>query len=331
MGKLNLNAVQAKNDELQNTGGNNYGFDKLESGKNVRRILPPKGDKDIFWSEGFMHYSLGANGKTTVTCLDTFGKKCPICEYLDSIQSSKNKEDQEMVRNCRKTKRIFIAVLNRDSTDEDESPLILGIGKSVLKGITDAICDPDYGDITDFETGRDITITKSGTGLNTSYSVLPKPKETIASELYSEEELDEKIPDLDSLFVEKSPEELEAILKGEDYDEEDSEEEDDELDYDSMTLEDLKYLCKERGIRVGAGAKRGRLVQLLTAYDEEDSEEEETEDEEDEAPVKNSRKSSKRQASNEDSDEEDSEEEDDENDDLIKNVRRNIRSKAGKK
>ena len=139
--------------------------------------------------------------------------------------------------------------------------------------------------------------------------------------------MDEKIPDLDSLFVEKSPEELEAILKGEDYDEEDSEEEDDELDYDSMTLEDLKYLCKERGIRVGAGAKRGRLVQLLTAYDEE----EETEDEEDEAPVKNSRKSSKRQASNEDSEEEDSEEEDDENDDLIKNVRRNIRSKAGKK
>ena len=31
----------------------------------------------------------------------------------------------------------------------------------------------DYGDITDFEDGRDMTIKKSGTGLNTEYSTLP--------------------------------------------------------------------------------------------------------------------------------------------------------------
>lgn len=327
MGKLNMSAVQSKNNELQNTGGNNYGFDKLESGKNIRRILPPKGDKDIFWSEGFMHYSLGADGKTTVTCLETFGKKCPICEYLDSIQNSKNKEDQEMVKNCRKTKRIFIAVLNRDSAEEEEKPVILGIGKSVLKGITDAICDPDYGDITDFETGRDITITKTGSGLNTSYSVLPKPKTTIASEGYSPEELDELIPDLDSLFVEKSEEELEALLNGEVYDE-DSGEDEEYLDYDEMSLEDLRYLCEDRGIKVPSGAKRAKLVSLLTTYDEDNGEDGEDEDE-DEVPVRGGRTRSK---ADQDSEEElMDDEEEDENDALIRNVRKNIRGKATRK
>lgn len=309
MGKLNLSAVQKKNEELHQSGGNNYGFDKLENGKNVRRILPPKGDRDVPWAEGYMHYSLGPDGKTAVTCLSTFGKKCPICEYLDSIQGSKNKEDKEMLNNCRKTKRIFIAVLNRDSQDEEEKPLILGIGKSILQGITDTICDPDYGDITDFEEGRDITITKSGTGLSTSYSVLPKPKATIASETMSEDELDEAIPDLDSLFVEKSVEELEAILRGEVYSEDGEEEteDEDELDYDEMSLEDLKYLCKDRGIRVPQGAKRAKLVSLLLADDEAAEEEDEEEPDEEEA------------------------EEDDDNDDLIKNVRKNIRNKSGKK
>lgn len=330
MGKLNLGAVQQKNAELQQSGnGGNYGFDKLESGKNVRRILPPKGDREVFWSEGFMHYSLGADGKTAVTCLSTFDKKCPICEYLESIQNSKNKDDQEMIKSCRKTKRIFIAVLNRDSQDEEEKPLVLGIGKSILKGITDCICDPDYGDITDFETGRDITITKSGTGMQTSYTVLPKPKSIIASDSYSPEELDELIPDLDSLFVEKSPEELEAILNGEEYGEEE-ESDDDELDYDEMSLDDLKYLCKDRGIRVPAGAKRSKLVQLLIEYDESGEDEED----EEEQPAPKGRKGAKGAMNppEEDDDEDESdEEEDDENDDLIKNVRKNIRNKSGKK
>lgn len=328
MGKLNLNAVQQKNEELRQGGGNNYGFDKLETGKNIRRILPPKGDREVFWSEGFMHYSLGADGKTAVTCLSTFNKRCPICDYLDSIQGSKNKDDQEMIKNCKKTKRIFVSVLNRDSQDEEEKPLVLGIGKSILQGITDAICDPDYGDITDFETGRDITITKSGSGLNTSYSVLPKPKESIASESYSEEELDELIPDLDSLFVEKSVEELEAILRGETYNEEDESGDDEELDYDEMNLDDLKYLCKDRGIKVPAGAKRNKLVQLLIEYDEAADDEE---DEEEPPRRKGGRGAVNPPEEDESDDEEDSGEDDDENDDLIRNVRKNIRNKAGKK
>ena len=282
-----MSMMKTKQAELQKGGGgSDFGFDKLESGKNVRRILPPKGDSDMFYSEGFLHFGLGEDGKTAVTCLKTFDKKCPICEYIDSIKNSKNKEDKEFVNNAKATKRIYINVLNRDSDDEEETPKVLPIGKMILKQLIDIICDPDYGDITDFDEGRDVTITKSGKGMNTEYSVLAKPKNSVASEQYDEEELDELLPDLESLFVEKSEEELVAILSGEEYskDDEEESEDDEDLDYDDMDLEDLKYLCEERGISVPKkNCTKARLISLLEEYDEDDSEEdEEYEEDEDE-------------------------------------------------
>lgn len=313
MGKINMKAIEKKKEELQRGGGSDYGFDKLESGKNVRRILPPKGDSDMFYSEGYLHFGLGSDGKTTVTCLDTFGKKCPICEYLDSIKNSKNKEDKEFLKNARKTKRIYLNVINRDSDEDEETPKVLPIGNMILKQLIEIICDPDYGDITDFNEGRDVTITKSGKGMDTEYSVLAKPKESIASEQLSEEELDDAMPDLESLFIEKTEEELVAILTGEDVESDEEEAGGDDLEYDEMELSDLKYLCKERGIKFKTGATKSTLVRLLEEYDEEaDADEDEDED------------------TSEESD--DDGDDDDEDDELMASVKNAVKSKrAGKR
>ena len=112
--------------------------------------------------------------------------------------------------------------------------------------------------------------------MSTEYSVIAKPKESLASEQLSEEELDEKLPDLDSLFIEKSEEELMAILTGEEVE---SDEDGEDLEYDEMDVEDLKYLCKERGIKFKATATKSKLVQLLEDYDEEDEDVDEDADE----------------------------------------------------
>lgn len=298
MGKLNLSALKTKQAELKRgNGGNDYGFDKLEAGKNVRRILPPKGEKDMFYSEGYQHFGLGADGKKVVTCLGTYGKKCPVCEYLDSIKNSSNKEDKEFSKTARKARRIFINVLNRDSDEDEEQVKVLPIGVTILKQVIDIICDPDYGDITDFEEGRDITITKSGKGMNTEYSVLAKPKESVASTQFSAEELDTVMPDLDSLFTEKSYEEIKAILNGEEVEKEAEKEEEEEseskavfkdedeepLDYSELELEDLKELCEDRGIDLPRKITKSKLVMLLEEDDEsEEYEMAEDEDEEDE-------------------------------------------------
>jgi hypothetical protein len=323
MGKLDMSKIKSKQEELQK-GSGGYGYDKLKDGKNIRRILPPKGDSTVFYSEGFMHFGLGEDGKTAVACLDTFGKKCPICEYLDSIKDSKSKDEKEFAQRARKTKRIYINVLNRDSDDEDEKPVVLPIGKMILKQVIDVICDPDYGDITDFEAGRDITITRSGKGLNTEYSVIVKPKETVASEQYSEDEMDEMLPDLDTLFVEKSEAELMEILTGEEVDDDDEEQ-----DYDEMDLDDLKYLCKQRGIRIPAKVTKFKLISLLEEDDEAAENADDDAEDEDTPPAKSGKK---HQEQEDDEDEGDTENEDDEEDDLMASVKNAVKKKhAGRK
>ena len=42
MGKLSLDKVTKKSADLKKSGNYNTDYDKLEKGKNVRRVLPPK-------------------------------------------------------------------------------------------------------------------------------------------------------------------------------------------------------------------------------------------------------------------------------------------------
>ena len=262
MGKLNLNAMQTKLDAESQSGYSNTDYDKLGQGKNVRRILWPKGDKESFYSEGYLHFSLGEDGKKVATCPKTFGSKnkCPICEYVEELQKSKSKDDKKLADDIKAKRRIYVNVINRDSEDEEETPKVLPIGVTILKGILETICDADYGDITDPEDGRDITITRKGQGLKTEYGVLPKPKSSAVSETLAPEEIEEQMTDLDTLFIEKSYEELEAILNGEEESAKEGSDKDDEEDgsdeYDEMDVEELEALCKKRKIKVPAKASR---------------------------------------------------------------------------
>ena len=285
MGKVNLNAMKSKLDNMSQAGNySNTEYDKLTPGKNVRRILFPKGNSESFYSEGFIHFSLGAEGNRVVTCPKTFSTKnsCPICKYVEELQKSKDKDDKKLAEDMKAKRRIYVNVINRDSDDEEDTPKVLPIGVTILKGLLETICDADYGDITDPKTGRDVTIKRTGTGLKTEYTVLPKPNSSVVSDTLSVEELEENMADLEALFVEKSYEELEAILNGEDYsrdNDEDDEDEDDEDDgYDSLSLEELKELCSQRGIKIPDKATRLKLVQALLEADENEDEEDEEEE-----------------------------------------------------
>lgn len=301
MGKLNMDRMREVKNELDSN--NNYGdytYDKLEKGSNVRRVLPPKGDKDTFFATGFMHFGLGDDGKRAVTCLETYGEghKCPICSYAEELSKSKNKDDREYAKHISRVKRTYINVINRDN-GEDE-PMVLPIGATVLRGIVDLICDPDYGDITDFDEGTDITITKSGSGLKTTYAVTPKRNTSIASEEFDADELDEKMADLDGLFRKESPAKLQAILDGEDYDESDDDDDSGykELEgaYDEMDVDELIDLVCDRGMELPAKPTRLKLIRMLEEYDanpEFDEEDEEDFEEPEEKPVKPSKSASR--------------------------------------
>lgn len=214
MGKLNLGMLKDKleNESQKGQGGSNATYDKLKEGKNVRRVLFPKGDKDSFYSEGYMHFGLGVEKNKFCTCPTTWGKKekCPVCEQVEILKNSNDKNDKALADSIRKKRRIYVNVIDRE--DEEEKPKVLSIGATIFKGLLEVICDPDYGDITDFENGRDITITRKGQNLNTEYSVLPKPRTSTTSDTQTAEELDEAMTDLDTLFIRKTYEEIQDIL-----------------------------------------------------------------------------------------------------------------------
>lgn len=286
MGKLNMDAMKTRLDAESQSNYSNADYDKLQQGKNVRRVLWPKGDKDNFYSEGYLHFGLGAEGKSVATCPKTWNskEKCPICEYVEQLQQSKSKDDKKLANDIKAKRRIYINVLNRDDDEDGDTPKVLPIGVTILKGLLETICDADYGDITDPEDGRDITITRKGQGLKTEYSVLPKPKSSEACEDKTPEELEEEMTDLDSLFIKKSYDELEDILNGEDGDsddDEDNEDDDDEDEgYDGMSQEELIALCKKRKIKIPAKANRLKLITLLEKFDEADEEDDSDDDDE---------------------------------------------------
>ncbi len=207
MGKLNMAAASVLLDKENNVGKSttDFAFDKLADGKNIRRVLFPKGNKDMFYSDGYVHYQCGPD-KKTITCNTTKGESCPICQALYKLKDSDNPEDQTAYTLQKRKRRIAINVLNLD--EENPQPKVLFIGATILKGLLQLITDEDYGDITDAETGRNVTITRTGQGLNTSYSVVAKPN---ASALDNADEIEEKMADLDNLFNIKPIAELQEI------------------------------------------------------------------------------------------------------------------------
>ena len=276
MGKLNMEAVQKAKVRLERQG-NNAAFDKLANGKNVRRILWPKGNKDLFYTEGYMHFGLGEDGKTSFVCRKTENPNnhCPVCEYINQLQKSNNKNDKALADKIKGRKRVYMNVLDRNSDNGSEEIKILACGLTVQKQIISILCDPDYGDVTDFESGHDITIKREGQGLNTEYTVIPKPQQTPASTTMSKEELEEAMPDLDDLWRVPSVEDMEKVLYGED-DVESIEPHNsrglvqgstDDDDYDDMELEDLKALCERRGIALPEKVSKLKLIALLSQYD----------------------------------------------------------------
>jgi len=265
MAKLDVSKLAERLEQLNKGGGNNGGgtsfsYIKLEDGRNVVRILPPKGDND-FAEEVFVHYGVGKSEEnkngTMVVCPTTKGEKeaCPVCEYVKELRKLKKKDNDRYDKEARslgRKKRVYFNAISEDTDLEDfekrevevdgkkvekwfsisenkeMSPVrILGTGIGIFKDVLSFIVDPEYGDITDPKTGLDLIITKSGTGFNTNYDVKTKRKESEVEFEHWEECLN----DLTVLSnVSRDYDALSALLTGEEPEPKDDDEDEDEED-----------------------------------------------------------------------------------------------------
>ena len=149
---MDLDAIKSRLNQLQNTQTN--AFWKPQPGKSQIRIVPYKFDKNNPFSELFFHYSLVPN-KTVLSPL-SYGRPDPVQQFADKLKSTGNKDEWIQGKRIEPKMRTFVPVVVRG--EENEGVKFWGFGKTVYQELLGIIADPDYGDISDSLTGRDIVV-----------------------------------------------------------------------------------------------------------------------------------------------------------------------------
>jgi|TARA_R100000479_G_scaffold64241_1_gene30557 hypothetical protein len=180
---INLDSLKSRLSSLENSGKRSSVKDftwKPEVGKTQIRIVPYQFNKENPFIEAYFHYNLG---RRTYLSPQTYGEADPVVEFAEQLKSRGNKEDWQLGRRMEPKMRVYVPVIVRGR--EHEGVKFWGFGKTVYQELLNYIVDPDYGDITDLRSGRDITVNytaATGPGTYPSTALLIKPNQSPATE-----------------------------------------------------------------------------------------------------------------------------------------------------
>lgn len=215
---INLEAMRAKLEQSKN------GFKKKgdstkwrpQQGDQTIRILPTA-DGDPF-KEYFFHYNVGKN--PGLLCpKKNHGGSCPICDFASKLwrEGVDGNDDvaKKEAKNLFARNRYYSPILVRGI--ESEGVKVWAYGKTAYQMLLGYVLDPDYGDITDPETGTDIVLNYDVPGTPGSFpktTLKPRRRPSVLCDdtIADCAELLNSIPDFSTLFDEKTTEELESIL-----------------------------------------------------------------------------------------------------------------------
>ena len=209
---MDINSIRKRLTQLQTTNNRTSNLWKPQPGKQVIRVLPYKHNKDNPFIELFFHF--GLNNKTYLSPI-TFGRPDPIEEFASKLKTSGNREEYQMARKLEAKMRTFAPVIVRG--EESQGVKFWGFGKTVYQELLSVIADPDYGDITDPVSGRDVSVefkTAEETGASfPKTTIRVKPNQTPITEDKAQLEgiLDNQ-KDITELYQELSYEELTNVL-----------------------------------------------------------------------------------------------------------------------
>ena len=208
---MDIDAIKSRLNQLQNTQTN--AFWKPQPGKSQIRIVPYLHDKNNPFSELFFHYSLVPN-KTVLSPL-SYGRPDPVQQFADKLKSTGNKDEWIQGKRIEPKMRTFVPVVVRG--EESEGVKFWGFGKTVYQELLGIIADPDYGDISDATTGRDIVVERQTPAeAGNQYgktTIRVKPNVTALSDDSNllQRLLDEQ-PDIKELYQEPTFDELKSHL-----------------------------------------------------------------------------------------------------------------------
>ncbi len=150
---MDISAIKQRLNSLQNTSKKTDALWKPKPGKYVLRIVPYKFNKQNPFIELLFHYNI--NNKTYLSPA-SFGRPDPILEFAEKLKRLGDTENWKAGKKMEPKLRTFAPVVIRGQ--ENEGVKFWGFGKTVYQEILAIIADPDYGDITDENEGRDVVI-----------------------------------------------------------------------------------------------------------------------------------------------------------------------------
>jgi len=198
---------------LQNNTKKSDSIYKPANGKSQVRIVPYKFNKDIPFIELYFHYNI--NNKTYLSPM-SFGRPDPIVEFAEKLKRTGDTDDWKAGKKMEPKLRTFVPVIVRGK--ESEGVKFWGFGKTVYQDILGYIADPDYGDITDPNTGRDIVLeVMSAEESNASYPTTTIRVKPAVSKLADSPETIQQLLDgqkeITELYQELSYAELKSVLE----------------------------------------------------------------------------------------------------------------------
>lgn len=207
---IDLKKMRQKLSDLKNKGKGNR-FWKPQDGKQDIRIVPTE-DLDPFKSF-FFHYNLGSQG---FLCPEkNYGDTCPVCNFARQLYKEGDDESVAMAKDMTARQRFLSPVLVRG--EENQGVRIWSYSKTVYEELLNLVLNPDYGDITDVDSGFDLSLEygKAAGARFPSTKITPRRKTSpLCADKTAEEctELLESIPDFDSLYERTTTEQAQQIL-----------------------------------------------------------------------------------------------------------------------
>jgi len=208
---INLDKIRARRTDLENRGNGGGNFWRPQDGEQTIRIVPTA-DGDPF-KDFWFHYNLGDN-PGFLSPKRNFGEDDPLDSFIRKLFNEGTDDSIKMAKNLMARQRFFSPVVVRG--EEDKGVRMWGYGKTVYEQLLNLVLNPEYGDITDPETGTDILL-HYGKPAGAQFPQTKLTPRRRSSELCTEgtekcAEWLESIPDPDTLFEHKTPEEVGAML-----------------------------------------------------------------------------------------------------------------------
>ena len=151
---IDLEKMRAKLSALENRGKKeDSAFWRPQDGEQTVRIVPtPDGDP---FKEYWFHYNLGKN-PGFLSPYRNFGVADPLNDFVRQLFNEGTDGSIKQAKDLMARQRFFAPVLVRG--EEEKGVRIWGFGKMAYQELLNLVLNPEYGDITDPDTGTDLVI-----------------------------------------------------------------------------------------------------------------------------------------------------------------------------